>query len=262
MSGRHTGSCGNASGHTCNCGGCAGARHGWPGCLDMARGRSEISLTEYRNRADKRWNRASKPPPKKPRRKPTKPQREAATDSAVGDIVDWLASHPTTAQQIEAIAEKLSTEVVAELDRAIGPARRQEQRKTFAAAHFWCDMLAALAKTLNEVQEEIDKLVGQVPKLVVSALEPQTAIGQATVKLAVNEAWNQIKEVDFVASSLRAYDLTEPLRATRMLAIMICPAPENHTAVRKHCLNPLAGECVNNVTKQRLKEALPGDWLD
>ncbi|WP_020636636.1 hypothetical protein [Amycolatopsis alba] len=54
---------------------------------------------------------------------------------------------------------------------------------------------------------------------------------------------------------------SEPIRATRMLAIMICPAPERHEAVVKHCVNPLLGEYVSNLTKQRLEAALPDTWL-
>jgi hypothetical protein len=51
------------------------------------------------------------------------------------------------------------------------------------------------------------------------------------------------------------------LRAIRMLAVMICPAPERHEAVVKHCMNPLIGQHVSSVTKQRLEAALPEEWL-
>lgn len=257
MVGRHTGSCGNAKGHDCHCSGCAGTRHGWPGCLGMARGTTEISLTERRETVDSDWNFASKPPPRRRRSRPTKRQKESATDSVVIDLAEWLANHPTTADQIEAVAMKISEEVVAELDRAFDAARRAERRKVLAESHFWSDVLAGFAKTLNNAQKEIDKVVDQIPKLVVSALNPHPAIGRTTVELAVNQTWDQIKDLEFAKNGLAAYDLSEPIRATRMLAIMICPAPERHENVVKNCVNPLLGQIVSNLTKQRLQEALP-----
>lgn len=172
MVGRHTGSCGNAKGHDCHCSGCAGTRHGWPGCLGMARGTTEVSLTKRRETVDSDWNFASKPPPRRRRSRPTKRQKESAMDSVVVDLAEWLASDSTTADQIESVATKISEEVVAELDRAFDADRREERRKVLAESHFWCDVLAGFAKELNDVQKEIDKIVDQVPKLVVSDSEP------------------------------------------------------------------------------------------
>lgn len=261
MTGRHTGSCGNAKGHDCGCSGCAGTRHGWPGCLGLARGTEKVSLAARRDEVDRNWNRFSEPPPKKQRSAPTKRMKEAATDSVAVDLAAWLARHPSAADQIEAIAAKISDEVVAELDRAVDAAHRAERRKKIAASHFWCDILAVLAKTLNEIQQEIDKVVDQIPRLVIAALAPATAIGKATAELAAEKTWEQVKDLDFIKAAVSTCDLSEPIRATRMLAIMICPAPELHEAVVKHCVNPLLGDCVSKLTEQRLEATLPGLWL-
>jgi hypothetical protein len=118
-----------------------------------------------------------------------------------------------------------------------------------------------LAKTLNEVQNEINEVIDLVPDLVISAISPRSAIGRATVRLAVDKTWEQIKNLDFVKAALGAFDLSEPLRAIRMLAVMIYPAPERHEAVVKQCMHPLIGEHVSTMTRNRLEAALPEEWL-
>lgn len=238
-----------------------GALHGWPGCLSLARGNAKVGLAEHRDEVDSRWNRANKPPPKRRRPHPTQRQKESATDSFVVDLADWLSSHLTTADQIEAIATRIGNDVTAELDGSFDASSRDARRKTLAESHFWCDMLAALATTLNAVQKQIDKTIDQVPKLVVSAIEPQTTIGQATVRLVAARTWDLVKNIEFVKAAIAALDLSEPLRAIRMLAVMICPAPERHEVVVKHCMNPLIGQHVSSVTKHRLEAALPEEWL-
>lgn len=256
----HTANCGRAKRHNCQCSGCMGAQHGWPGCLEMARGTSEVSLGQRRDEVDHVWNHA-KPQSKRSGGRSTKVQKESATDSVVVDLADWLGHHLTTADQVQAIAEKISKEVVAELDGSFDASHRTRRRREIAQSHFWCDILAGMAEALNEVQKEINKVVDLVPNLVVSAIGPHSAIGQATVRLAVDKTWEQIKELDFVKAALGVADLSEPIRAIRMLAVMICPAPERHEAVVKHCVHPLVGEQVSTMTKHRLESALPDEWL-
>ncbi|WP_146174817.1 hypothetical protein [Umezawaea tangerina] len=178
------------------------------------------------------------------------------------ELIEWLVRNPDAGDRIEAVAKKISNEVVAALDHSVDTAKRAERRKKLAASHFWCDILAGIAKTLNDIQEEIDKVIAQVPKLVISAINTSSTIGTATVELAVEKTWEQIKELDFVKTALQLHDLSEPVRAVRMLAIMICPAPERHEAVIKHCVKPLVGDQVHSLTKQRLETALPAAWLD
>ncbi len=177
------------------------------------------------------------------------------------DLADWLGRHLTTADQIEAIAKKISKDVVDELDLSFDASHRTARRRELAETHFWCSIFAGFAEVLNDVQKEIDKVVDQVPKLVVSAIDARSVTGQATVRLAVNRSWELVKELDFVKAALGTVDFSEPLRATRMLAVMICPAPERHEAVVKHCMNPLIGEHVSTMTKHRLEAALPDEWL-
>lgn len=95
----------------------------------MARESSGTRRAGFRDTVDKTWNIASKPPPKRRRPRPTKKARAAATDSALVDLVDWIAQHPTVTDQIVAIANTLDKEVVAELDRSFDDAHRDDRRR-------------------------------------------------------------------------------------------------------------------------------------
>jgi len=115
---------------------------------------------------------------------------------------------------------------------------------------------------LEEFQKQLDKIPDHVTSAILAARRnhgERSPIDDLHVKIAVHHAWKLIQKIPFVAAALPSAE--EPLRVIRILAVMICPAPEDHREVAKHCLHPLTGECVNNLTKQRLKEALPDDWL-
>jgi hypothetical protein len=225
----------------------------------MARKPDGPELADFRKRVHTAWN--TRPSTRRRRTKATKTEKTTATDSAVVDLIDWLTLHPAATDQIEAIAGVLGQQVIDELDKSFDVEHRDNRRRDLAD-HFWCDLLAALAAMLNEVQQRIE----EIPNLVTSAIikarnqhRKRSTISEHTVKLAVHEAWTRIKELPFVAALLP--DVEEPLRTIRMLAVMICPAPEDHGEVAKHCLHPLIGECVSDVTKQRLTQVLPEEWL-
>jgi hypothetical protein len=51
------------------------------------------------------------------------------------------------------------------------------------------------------------------------------------------------------------------LRATRIAAILRCPAPDQHADVVRFCVYPLAEELKSVATLQKLREFLPQGWL-
>lgn len=59
-------------------------------------------------------------------------------------------------------------------------------------------------------------------------------------------------------SAIRQFD--DLLRATRILAIMTCPAPEHHRAVVLYCMNPLGKEILSDAIRQELADSLPRGW--
>ncbi|MGW4641778.1 hypothetical protein ACWEN6_24890 [Sphaerisporangium sp. NPDC004334] len=50
-------------------------------------------------------------------------------------------------------------------------------------------------------------------------------------------------------------------RTCRILAVLICPAPENHAAVQNGALLPLAKEGLLEISKERLEQVFPADWV-
>ncbi|MGI5268324.1 hypothetical protein ACQEUU_04175 [Nonomuraea sp. CA-218870] len=76
----------------------------------------------------------------------------------------------------------------------------------------------------------------------------------ALVGLAVRTAWEPIK------SMIHTTGIEELQRGCRILAVLICPAPENHKAVQDGALLPLAKERLLETSRERLEQVFPADW--
>lgn len=142
-------SCAHATQHGCKCKSCSGTLHRWPGCLELALEPDDAKRAEFRNNIDAKWNKSTE----KRKRKsatPTIPAKEAATDSALADIVDWLANHPAVPAQIKAIADTLGDNVVNELDSSFD-AEHRDKRRLDRLNHFWCDLLARVRPCTGRV---------------------------------------------------------------------------------------------------------------
>ncbi len=157
---------------------------------------------------------------------------------------------------VEALAKGLGDEVVAELDKSFDETHRLERRRALAD-HFWCDLLAAFAHLIAQVKQA----VGSVPELAVETIldsrraDQRSVVGDLQVRLAVHAAWTIIEALPVFAQ------VDQLLRVVRVLAVLICPAPENHRAVVIYCLDPLTGQLVTAETKDRLERVLPGGWM-
>lgn len=239
--------------HVCRCSGCAGARHRWVGCVQMASEPDGQRRRQFETRVHSAWNKADRTQKQRTSGRPTKKEAKAATDSVVVDIVEWLAENPTSRDQIDTFASALGGEVVDLLDETLsGESRRRVGHAL--ADHFWCGLLAAVAEMLTDVQATIDKVPDLTADAIIRAMREQgerSWIKEAQVKLYVETAWRAAKEV--------LPSISQPLRAVQLIGVVICPAPEEHSAVLKHCVHPLAGEVVSSTTKLRLEQALT-DW--
>jgi hypothetical protein len=259
--GRHTGSCANAIGHACHCSGCAGTLHRWQGCVALARQPDATRRQDFRRRVDGAWNTAHRPPPKRRRVKPTNDEKAAATDSAVVDIVDWLAEYPSVTDEVGAIATVLGNGVIDALDQSFDASSRDARHRDLAD-HFWCDLLAALAQMMHTYQQQVDQIPEHLSNAIIAARAchgHRSSIDDEVVKLAVLQSWTLIQKIPFVKAALPNVD--QPLRVIRILAVLICPAPEDHQEVAQHCLHPLTGELASAVTKQRLTQFMPDNWM-
>jgi len=123
--------------------------------------------------------------------------------------------------------------------------------------HFWCDLLAAYACAIENAQHNLDKIPEHVTAAILEtrATSERPVLEEATTRLAVQTTWKSIKKLPIFGQ------IDSVLRAVRILAVLICPAPERHRSVARHCLAPLTNGVLSAATKDRLTEALPEDWL-
>jgi hypothetical protein len=191
----------------------------------------------------------------------------AASDTAIADIIDALAqvtvpdgTSTATDRLAEEIGKTLAGKVLAQLDGAVGNARRREFRLALAD-HFWCGLMAEFACTIDKVKENLDQVPGQVSEALMRSRgkEGRSFIGNTLIELAVQITWQEIQVV--LQNLPPARHLADLTRAARVLAVLMCPAPEHHRAVIKCGAEPLTGDAISEATKQRLLEVLPHGWL-
>lgn len=249
----HPANCEHAKGHHCGCSACGGAQHGWTYGLMLARDPSPVARQEARDRSDSEWT-AARPPVG--RREPSRRRKAAATDSATVDLVDWLAENPDTIERIQEVGDILAGPVIAELDKRFGGSKPRKARRQLTD-HFWCDLLVALAEAI----EKFSKAMEQIPEYVTTAImqsrkgERRSVLLEALVSLAVRTAWEPIKGM------IHTTGIEELQRTCRILAVLICPAPEDHKAVQDGALLPLAKEGMLETSRERLEQVFPADWV-
>ncbi|MGV9598648.1 hypothetical protein ACWDR1_18455 [Streptosporangium sandarakinum] len=247
----HPKNCESAEGHSCKCA-CGGVQHGWSHSLKLARDPSPTPRQEARERCDFRWAKAL-PPNGRP--KPSK-ARQAATDTAKIDLADWLSENPKTIEHIQKVGNILVDSVIKKLDEEFGGSDPRSARKRIND-HLWCDLLVAMADAIKRFEEAI----GEVPEYVTTIImqsreaEGRKPFLEVLVRLAVRAAWKPIEEM------IDTTGIPELQRACRILAVLICPAPEKHKAVWDDALLHLADEGLLVTSKERLAQVFPADWV-
>jgi hypothetical protein len=264
----HTASCGRATTPTCRCGGCAGSRHGWPGALMLAQPVMSEARTASRRVVEQAWADASKPRFKvtfRFRLRPLRKQAKAAVDCAKDDIENWLADTSldppaATAELVSAIGDVAATDILDALCAALGPANSNKNRAELAKKHFFCQLLAEVACSMQNVRDEIDRAVKRIAAALVvyyiggRRIETPPFVAEA----AADAAAKGVDKVMATVPAVREFD--DVIRAVRILALMTCPAPDRHEAVIRCALKPLGQPIVSDLVQDRLKTAMPA-WM-
>ncbi|MGW4469734.1 hypothetical protein ACWENQ_08685 [Nonomuraea sp. NPDC004354] len=146
--------------------------------------------------------------------------------------------------------------MIQELDKRFGGSKPREARRRLTN-HFWCDLLAALAEAIEKFSKAMDQIPEHVTTVIMQSrkAERRSPLLEALVGLAVRTAWEHIK------SMLRTTGIEELQRTCRILAVLICPAPEDHAAVQNSALLPLAKEGMLETSRERLEQVFPADWV-
>ena len=239
---------------------CGGADHGWPGAIRAAKEESGARRSELRAKADNDWNAARRTTPGK---QPTATRKSAATRTAAVDIIDWLAEHPDAVRVTEKIGNIVADTSRSGLDTSLSPAGRIKARKA-KDEHFWCDLAVALANSIETLARRADEALSRVPEYAIALMvESRTDDRRSKdvnplVRLAIYATWKSVKATLIQQVPLDPGSL---VKALRILAILICPSPGNHAAVRDGALRPLTKDVISEATKQRLEEVFSEEWL-
>jgi hypothetical protein len=176
----------------------------------------------------------------------------------------------STGDQVTALAEELTrhrwTEISADLGEGSVEAREVSLQ---LAQHVWCDLLIGLVRVLEEARQALATVPDTAKELVKQAIlksskqKLRNRITRRVVDAVVDRVWPAFLAVATghlpVVGILSSAEL---LRDLRILAVFICPAPEEHLEVRHHAMQPLGDDALHiltDETRARLA-AIFTDW--
>jgi hypothetical protein len=186
-------------------------------------------------------------------------KRRAAMSLAQTELDDWLATAAADYPgNVSAVTEQTVGMVSDAVASAVVKALNRNGYHWTGADHVICDFLAAAARAMQELQDQFEHAVAHMVSALLTARkkEHRPVIPQPLATVAAQAAVNELMKLPAIGH------FDDLLRATRILAIMMCPAPEDHRAVVLYCLSPLEQEIISDVTRQELRESLPRGWIN
>jgi hypothetical protein len=184
------------------------------------------------------------------------------------DVIDWLSSSltapPSTVaegecQLIQELGDLVSTKVFAALCEAAGENQRKA-RAEFARNHLFCTLLAATACAMQQVSDDLNKITTAVAgKLITYTISRKQVKNPPFLAEAAAQAL--VKGMDGLVKAIPVVRQFNQLqRTTQILALLMCPAPDEHEDVVRCCLKPLGEPILSQAVQEKLKEALP-EWM-
>lgn len=170
---------------------------------------------------------------------------------------DALPLGDALVDQVEQAGRDLVGKVLDDIAREYEGGRIPEDVKVALAHHFWCDLLAQLAHVIDEGLKLLDSVPDRVCDLVLRSRRDKNwpPITEKLVRVAAKSVWRRVRLLTFFGL-LR---LRTILPVVRVLAVLMCKAPERHRAVVEYCMDPLGKQLLAE-TKKRLLAVLR-DWL-
>ena len=150
-----------------------------------------------------------------------------------------------------------------------GDTEAVKEIKRELAHHGWCDLFVGLARAIDTYGKALDHIPEWIKRQVKEAIlnssmqDERSHVTSAVVDILVDRVWSAFKGAMLGnVPLLSAITREETLRSLRILAVFICPAPEDHPEVREHALKPLGDDIqamLTAETKARLAK-LFDEW--
>jgi hypothetical protein len=277
---KHPSKCEEAVHNKCVCQACGGALHRWSWCLKAATESSGELRDQRRRELDSAWVKAQE-------KDAVASKAEVAVNTGVIDVVDWLAEdfqatpnvnedNSTVSYLKAGLTHLVGDKARSEIDQLVGgpgPSSKPNPTRIALADHFWCDLFAAIARAIADLNADLDKIPQEATKLIIASradrnnlVKPKRAdkprsksrkdledkIIELAVKSVFKAAWKPVQAVYGAKLGLLA-------RHARILAILICPAPEHHRAVMEDCMKPMFNQEIRKPTVDQIKESLYQD---
>jgi hypothetical protein len=172
-------------------------------------------------------------------------------------------AYPSPVEQVTIFAQAMTTSIWDELAAALGDDTNSVREiKRQLANHGWCDLFIGLVQVIETYQELLDRIPASAKHIVKQAIRnssmqsKRSYVTDAVVDIVVDRVWSAFKGAMFTQCPLLEVITGEDaVRSLRILAVFICPAPEDHQEVRDHALKPL-GDDVRRILTDETKERL------
>lgn len=272
----HTPSCETATSYTCKCP-CGGARHG--GVLIAGlRATSEATREKAKQWTEpRRWQHAS-PAAKQSTVTNAAAERRPALTGVITELVSALIDEVKEEGEVDAVellAKEISDDIADEFEKRLsngGPSSKKSR-------HLWCVVIAAICRAYDEVgdaaKESIDVLTDRTMQLLREATSDSRAHTAAVTDIyqqrtGVARAF-EIDEYDWmgtlikkalkaVVAAIKSIGEEAAMKYVRLIGAIICPDPDRHPAVVKHCIWPL----LNGPFREALQDSLASEmraWI-
>jgi hypothetical protein len=175
-----------------------------------------------------------------------RPRRVVLRDAQqqLGELRDSLVD-ATPLNSVAAAISAVDTDAAGQIADAITASLKANgwpRRKW--RSHLVCGALAAVARAMEEGEDRAQALITQgVTTALASAGVPAPIAG-----MAARAAVDTLKKL----TPYRHWD--DIHRGVRLLAVVVCPAVENHREVVNYCLRPLASERLSGMIQQELAQ--------
>jgi len=169
-----------------------------------------------------------------------------------------LSSRPSPVDEVELFAKAMTQSAWPEIAAELGDdTEAVKEVKRQLAHHGWCDLFVGLIQVVDTYGKVLNKIPEWAKRRVREAIldssmqNARSHVTSAVVDIVVDRVWSAFKGAMIGnIPLLNIITHEDALRSLRILAVFICPAPEDHKEVRERALKPLGDDARNILTAQ------------